>query len=159
LQHLGHINKLLSCCVVSLLCALSFWCLLDKTEGKTPTSVPPLYSPSNSTETVKKINVNTIMDSVTYEISGVSNQLILSRVPLVTWQYLVECLFNTLAYLACPWPSYNYSLYSFTTYNLETLSSDFGILYYPSWQTNLHFCLPNSGLCRTPCRELLWTEL
>jgi hypothetical protein len=53
-----------------------------------------------------------------------------------------------------------------STYKLETPSSDFGILYFPSWQTNLHFCLLNSGLlvvswcelnsglCRTPCREL-----
>lgn len=53
LQHLGHTNKLLSCCVVvSVLCALSFWCLLDKMEVKTP--APRLYSPSSSTETVKK---------------------------------------------------------------------------------------------------------
>lgn len=78
LQHLGHTNKLLSCCVVSVPCALWFWCLLDKMEAKTPTSVPRLYSPSNSTETATKITVSTLLARVTYNISQMLNQLILS---------------------------------------------------------------------------------
>jgi hypothetical protein len=71
LQHLGHTNKLLFCCVVvSVLCALWFW--LDKMEAKAPISVPCLYFPSSSTETVKKY-VSTILASVTWHFQDVKS--------------------------------------------------------------------------------------
>jgi hypothetical protein len=67
---------------------------------------------------------------------------------------IVECLLNALFYFAFPWLSYNCSLYNFTTHKLKTLSSDLGILYFPSWQTNIHFRLLNSGLLVVSWREL-----
>jgi hypothetical protein len=45
--------------------------------------------------------------------------LILSHVPLVMRQWLVELLVWHFVYLAFPWSSYNYSLYNFTTHKLE----------------------------------------
>jgi hypothetical protein len=63
-------------------------------------------------------------------------------------------MLNALFYLAFPWPSYNYSLYNFKTHKLNILSSDFGILYCPTWQTDIHFCLLNSGLLVVSWREL-----
>jgi hypothetical protein len=61
LQHLGHTNKLLSCCaLVSIPSTLWFLYLLGEIGDKTATSLLDVYSLSNSAETVKN-NVSTIM--------------------------------------------------------------------------------------------------
>jgi hypothetical protein len=96
LQHLGHTNKLLSCCAVSVMCAVWFW--LDKMGAKAPISVPHLYFPSSSTETAKKKDVSTILSSVTWHFQDVKSiKIVFIWVEVIT----VVTMKNTVFFLTC----------------------------------------------------------